>query len=63
MRVQDSAAPLSEHERARAERKMRLLIHGPQLAGQGIEQAQVDTLFADGRSEENSQSDIDELFA
>jgi chemotaxis protein CheZ len=63
VRVHDVAASLSEAERARAERRARLLMHGPQLAGQGIDQRAVDTLLEDGKPGESSQSDIDELFA
>jgi chemotaxis protein CheZ len=62
VRVQDIAGPMSEYERARAERKAKLLLHGPQLAGEGIAQADVDALL-EGQSGESSQSDIDELFA
>jgi chemotaxis protein CheZ len=37
---------LTESERERAERKKRLLLHGPQLAGQGVDQSKVDELFS-----------------
>src|SRR5436305_841014 len=37
---------LTESERARAERKEKLLLHGPQLAGAGVDQSKVDELFA-----------------
>ena len=63
VRAQDIAAPLSEAERARAERKARLLLHGPQLAGEGIDQGAVDILLESAQSGDSSQSDIDELFA
>ena len=36
----------SDEERARDERKKRLLLHGPQLASQAIDQAEVDALFS-----------------
>lgn len=36
----------SDEERAREERKKRLLLHGPQLASQAIDQAEVDALFS-----------------
>jgi chemotaxis protein CheZ len=36
-----------EDERARAERKQKLILHGPQLADQGNDQSEVDSLFAD----------------
>ena len=37
---------LNESERARAERKAKLLLHGPQLAGAGVDQSAVDEMFA-----------------
>jgi chemotaxis protein CheZ len=46
MRAKDLDGYLNEAERARAERKEKLMIHGPQLAGQGNAQNQVDELFA-----------------
>lgn len=40
-------AALADHaERARQERKKRLMLNGPQLAGDGIDQSAVDDLFA-----------------
>ena len=71
MRAEDSAGALSEHERARAERRKRLLLHGPQLAGQGIAQGEVDTLMKNGAAKNGAtkaasaktvQSEIDALF-
>jgi chemotaxis protein CheZ len=35
----------SEQERERAERKEKYLLHGPQLAGGGVDQAKVDEMF------------------
>jgi len=37
---------LTESERVRAERKEKLMLHGPQLAGDGVDQSKVDELFA-----------------
>jgi chemotaxis protein CheZ len=37
---------LNESARARAERREKLLLHGPQLAGAGVDQTKVDELFA-----------------
>jgi chemotaxis protein CheZ len=37
---------LSESERVRAERKEKLLLHGPSLAGSGVNQSKVDEMFA-----------------
>jgi len=45
MRAKDLDGFLTEHERARAERKHKLMLNGPQLAGQGNAQTAVDELF------------------
>jgi chemotaxis protein CheZ len=45
MQAKDIEGFLSESERERAERKEKLLLHGPQLAGQGVDQAKVDEMF------------------
>jgi len=37
---------LNESERARAERREKLMLHGPQLAGAGVDQSKVDELFS-----------------
>jgi chemotaxis protein CheZ len=36
---------LTEQERERAARKEKYLLHGPQLAGHGVDQAKVDEMF------------------
>ena len=46
MQAKDIEGFLSEHERARAERKEKLLLNGPQLAGEGVDQSDVDKMFA-----------------
>jgi chemotaxis protein CheZ len=46
MRAKDLDGFLNDAERARAERKETLMIHGPQLDGRGNAQDQVDELFA-----------------
>jgi chemotaxis protein CheZ len=46
MRAKDFEGFLTEGERARAERKEKYLLHGPQLAGQGVDQAKVDEMFS-----------------
>ena len=51
MRVKDASGPLNEHERARADRRKRLLLHGPA----GDTEAEVST--------QDAQSEIDRLFA
>jgi chemotaxis protein CheZ len=63
IRARDVAAPLTEQERARAKRKASLLMHGPQLDGNGIDQGEVDALLAKGETPQSSQSEIDQFFA
>jgi len=46
VRAKDIDGFLNESERARAERREKLLLHGPQLAGGGVDQSKVDELFA-----------------
>jgi chemotaxis protein CheZ len=46
MQAKDIEGFLNSHERARAERKEKLLLHGPQLAGDGVDQSKVDEMFA-----------------
>ena len=45
MKPTDLDGYLNEHERAVAERKQKLLLHGPQLEGEGNRQTEVDELF------------------
>ena len=45
VRTEDQQGYLDETEEARAERRKRLLLHGPQLDGQGIAQSDVDSMF------------------
>jgi chemotaxis protein CheZ len=46
MRAKDLDGFLNESERARAERKEKFLLNGPQLAGAGVDQASVDEMFS-----------------
>ena len=46
VQAKDIEGFLTESERARAERKEKLLLHGPQLAGHGVDQSKVDEMFA-----------------
>jgi chemotaxis protein CheZ len=46
MQAKDLDGFLTEQERARAERKKKLLLNGPQLAGQGVDQSKVDEMFS-----------------
>jgi chemotaxis protein CheZ len=45
MRDKDFEGFLNESERRRSERKRKLLLHGPQLDGEGIAQTDVDQIF------------------
>ena len=47
-----------EEETERERRKRDLILHGPQLGGEGVNQAEVDDFFENG----SSQNDIDRLF-
>jgi chemotaxis protein CheZ len=46
MHAKDLDGFLTESERARQERKQKLLLNGPQLAGEGIDQNVVDEMFS-----------------
>ena len=46
MQAKDIDGFLSSHERSRAERKEKLLLNGPPLAGDGVDQSGVDKIFA-----------------
>jgi chemotaxis protein CheZ len=46
MQAKDIDGFLTEHERARAERREKFLLHGPQLAGAGVDQSKVDEMFS-----------------
>ena len=46
MQATDIEGFLTEHERERAARKEKFLLNGPQLAGDGVDQSQVDKIFA-----------------
>ena len=63
LQVRDIAGPLNQSEIARASRKKRLLLHGPQGDNIGNRQRDVDALLRPERPAGNTQSDIDRLFA
>jgi chemotaxis protein CheZ len=46
MKANDIRGFLNDVERERAERKEKLLLNGPQLAGEGVDQSDVDKMFA-----------------
>jgi chemotaxis protein CheZ len=48
VRTEDQEGYLDESEQARAERRDRLMLHGPQLDGKGIDQSDVDSMFQSG---------------
>lgn len=48
VRTEDQEGFLDESEQARAERRERLMLHGPQLDGKGIDQSDVDSMFHAG---------------
>jgi chemotaxis protein CheZ len=66
MQAKDLEGLLSDNERERAERKERLMLHGPQLEGQGIKQSDVDSLLTDKKEAKSepasSQDAVDALF-
>jgi len=47
MQAKDIDGFLNESERERAERRVKFLLHGPQLSGGGVDQAKVDEMFRD----------------
>jgi len=49
-------------ETAEEKRQRELILHGPQHAGEGVNQADIDALLADDPFAAVSQSDIDKLF-
>jgi chemotaxis protein CheZ len=59
MKAKDFDGFLTDNERERAERRERLLLHGPQLDGEGADQSTIDKLIDQG----GTQANIDKLFA
>jgi chemotaxis protein CheZ len=59
MQVKDMEGFVTESERDRAERRQRLMLHGPQLEGQAIGQSDVDSLI-EGKA--GPQAKVDKLF-
>lgn len=61
----DADGYMSEEERRREERKLTNILHGPQLAGEGVDQSHVDALFdkpARPAKPATAQDEIDALF-
>ncbi|MCZ0737824.1 protein phosphatase CheZ [Phreatobacter sp. AB_2022a] len=58
----DAEGYMTDEERRREERKVRNILHGPQLDGAGADQSQVDALFSKPEGEGGSQAAIDALF-
>ncbi len=61
MRVKDVEGYITEQEKTRADRREKLMLNGPQLAGQGVDQAAVDTMIG-AAANGSAQDDIDRLF-
>jgi chemotaxis protein CheZ len=59
MKAKDLDGFLTDNERERAERRERLMLHGPALDGQGVDQSTVDNLI----DSSGSQAQVDKLFA
>jgi chemotaxis protein CheZ len=62
VRARDMTGFLDEQERASQERKDRLLLNGPQLAGAGVDQGEVDALMELGDMSDPANVKIDDLF-
>lgn len=60
--AEDQEGPVTEDEAAREKRKADLILHGPQLDGDGHDQSSVDDLFDSLDGDSQSQADIDSLF-
>lgn len=60
----DIDMPANADEVARQDRKRKLILHGPQLDGEGVGQSDVDALLSEGKEagKGSSQNDIDALF-
>jgi len=61
-KAKDAGGHASDEEAAIAERKLRLLIHGPQHAETAAGQHEVDAII-EGEAKTSTQDDIDRLFA
>ena len=59
--AKDANGPASDKEATEAERKLRLFIHGPPLAGEGAGQAEIDEII-EAEPDGATQADIDRLF-
>lgn len=62
VRAKDLEGFISDAERARDERRKKLMLNGPQLDGEAIKQKDVDTLLHPAKPARASQDDIDALF-
>jgi chemotaxis protein CheZ len=59
--AKDAGGHASDKEALEAERKLRLFIHGPPLAGDGAGQSEIDAII-EGEAKSATQDDIDRLF-
>lgn len=62
VRASDLEGFLDERERAESHRREKLLLNGPQLAGDGVDQGEVDELLKIGNMADPDKLDIDALF-
>lgn len=60
--IQDADGALTERESERDERKKRLILNGPALEGEGIEQDAIDALLDGPSDDDATQASIDALF-
>jgi chemotaxis protein CheZ len=60
--AKDANGPASDKEAAEVERKLRLFIHGPPLAGDGAGQGEIDKII-EGDAKSATQDDVDRLLA
>ncbi|MDP3547092.1 MAG: protein phosphatase CheZ, partial [Phreatobacter sp.] len=58
----DAEGYLTEEEKRREERKLKNILHGPQLSGEGVDQNDVDALFDKPGKKASRQDDIDAMF-
>ena len=60
-KAEDASGTANDKEASEAERKLRLLIHGPTLAGDSMGQQEIDEIIED-EAGSTTQADIDRMF-
>lgn len=58
----DADGYITDEEKRREERKIKNILHGPALAGEGVDQDDVDAMFDKPAQPRTAQDDIDALF-